>query len=74
LSGFVDSNNFRSAIIRLVVYLERELYEKGEVAARMSGVASVEQLMVNLLEEYVRNMESEGYDLTPEWMKRVIED
>ena len=74
MTSFVDPNRIRSAPIRVVLYVERELYDKGENAARILGVGTVERLMVKLLENIVSELEAQGYDLMSNWMKKVVGD
>ena len=74
MTSFVDPNRIRSSPIRVVLYIERELYDKGENVARILGVGTVERLMVKLLENIVSELEAQGYDLMSNWLKKVVGD
>ena len=74
MTSFADPQRIRAAPIRVVLYIERELYDKGENAARILGVGTVEKLMVKLLENVVTDLESQGYDLMSNWLKKVVGD
>jgi hypothetical protein len=67
---FVDPDKVKEAPVRVVVYVERELYEKADAAARMLGATTVDRLIVKLLHDLVEDLESRGFDLSPFWEKK----
>ena len=63
---FFDPKAGARAPVRVVVYLERELYEKAENASQILGYATLERLIIKLLRNVVEDLEKRA-DLRPFW-------
>jgi len=66
---FFDPERASSAPVRLTVYLDRELFEKSQQAAKLLGHGSVERMIESLLRSIVTELEGQGQDLRPFWEK-----
>ena len=70
--SIVKPERFRSAPVRVVLYFEREVYDKLENAAKILGSGTVEALLRDLADHVIEDLESQGYDLRSNWLKKVV--
>ncbi len=66
---FFDPERASSAPVHFTLYLDRELFESSQQAARLLGHGSVERMIESLLRSTVTELEGQGQDLRPFWEK-----
>ncbi|MBO8180496.1 MAG: hypothetical protein H0Z19_08480 [Archaeoglobus sp.] len=64
-----DYKNISNTPVRLTIHVDRKLYEEASEAAKCLRKGNIENLIVSLLEDIVKELKEMGFDLRPFWEK-----
>lgn len=70
MSSFLDISRRRDAITKVSLSMPLWMFEELEEASKIIG-KPFDKIILNLINEFLKEIKSQGYDLTPTYVKKL---
>ncbi len=70
MSSFLDISRRRDAITKVSLSMPLWMFEELEEASKIIG-KPFDKIILNLINEFLKEIKSQGYDLTPTYIKKL---